>query len=113
MIIGFPPFRVGVRTLDPGASVSSRCLPTSLERISPGSARGHSAERASGRGLSDQRLAFSNISAHQINQVLQRVALRSEWAGLYRYAVPDPIAVVQKIGNPGPPGTLRRFQHAP
>src|SRR6516225_8260897 len=28
---------------------------------------------------------------------------------LRRYAVPDPAAIIQKIRNPGPSGTLRRF----
>src|SRR5262249_47521599 len=56
---------------------------------------------------------FPYSSSHQIDQVLERLALFSERPGLRRYAVPDPTAVIQKIRNPDPPGTLRRLQHAP
>ncbi len=60
-----------------------------------------------------QRLRASCVPAHQIDQILDRIALLSRRAGLHRYAVPDPVAVIQKIRKSGPAGTLRRCQHTP
>jgi hypothetical protein len=46
------------------------------------------------------------------------MALLSKRAGLRRYAVPNPVtviekAVIEKVIKPDPAGTLRRCQYAP
>src|SRR6516164_841053 len=60
-----------------------------------------------------RRPVASDISTHQVDQMLDGCALRSRWSGLRRYAVADPGAFIEKVPKSDSAGALRSFQYAP
>src|SRR5215472_19214210 len=61
----------------------------------------------SGRRSADRSLRRPDISAHQVDQMLECRALFPCGSGLGRDAVADPRGLVEKVPKPGAPGALR------
>src|SRR5580704_9104016 len=61
----------------------------------------------------NRRRGTPDISAHQVDQMLNRRALLFRGSGLRRYAVADLWTLIQKVPKPDPAGALRSFQNAP
>src|SRR6516162_203710 len=60
-----------------------------------------------------RRLDASDISSHQVDQMLDGRALLSRGSGLRRYAVADPEALIQKVWQADPASALRSLENAP